>query len=135
MTNFKKKIIFFLVIFFSTSSVLFAEVLKDIQIKGNKRVSDESIKMFSNTKIGDNINSNKLNEILKNIYDTNFFGDVRVSFKDSVLVIFVEENPLVESVIIKGPKSKTLIGELKKKLKVKSRSSYNETLFLTDKKI
>ena len=134
MTNFKKKIIFFLVIFFSTSSVLFAEVLKDIQIKGNKRVSDESIKMFSNTKIGDNINSNKLNEILKNIYDTNFFGDVRVSFKDSVLVIFVEENPLVESVIIKGPKSKTLIGELKKKLKVKSRSSYNETLFLTDKK-
>ena len=134
MTNFKKKIIFFLIIFFSTSSVLFAEVLKDIQIKGNKRVSDESIKMFSNTKIGDNINSNKLNEILKNIYDTNFFGDVRVSFKDSVLVIFVEENPLVESVIIKGPKSKTLIGELKKKLKVKSRSSYNETLFLTDKK-
>ena len=134
MTNLKKKIIFFLIIFFSTSSVLFAEVLKDIQIKGNKRVSDESIKMFSNTKIGDNINSNKLNEILKNIYDTNFFGDVRVSFKDSVLVIFVEENPLVESVIIKGPKSKTLIGELKKKLKVKSRSSYNETLFLTDKK-
>ena len=134
MTNFKKKIIFFLIIFFSTSSVLFAEVLKDIKIKGNKRVSDESIKMFSNTKIGDNINSNKLNEILKNIYDTNFFGDVRVSFKDSVLVIFVEENPLVESVIIKGPKSKTLIGELKKKLKVKSRSSYNETLFLTDKK-
>ena len=134
MTNFKKKIIFFLIIFFSTSSILFAEVLKDIQIKGNKRVSDESIKMFSNTKIGDNINSNKLNEILKNIYDTNFFGDVRVSFKDSVLVIFVEENPLVESVIIKGPKSKTLIGELKKKLKVKSRSSYNETLFLTDKK-
>ena len=134
MTNFKKKIIFFLIIFFSTSSMLFADVLKEIQIKGNKRVSDESIKMFSNTKIGDNINSNKLNEILKNIYDTNFFGDVRVSFKDNVLVIFVEENSLVENVIIKGPKSKTLISELKKKLKVKSRSSYNEILFLADKK-
>ena len=134
MTNLKKKIIFFLIIFFSTSSIVFAEVLKEIQIKGNKRVSDESIKMFSNTKIGDNINSNKLNEILKNVYDSNFFGDVRVSFKDNVLVIFVEENSLVENVIIKGPKSKTLISDLKKKLKVKSRSSYNEILFLADKK-
>ena len=134
MTNLKKKIIFFLIIFFSTSSIVFAEVLKEIQIKGNQRVSDESIKMFSNTKIGDNINSNKLNEILKNVYDSNFFGDVRVSFKDNVLVIFVEENSLVENVIIKGPKSKTLISDLKKKLKVKSRSSYNEILFLADKK-
>ena len=134
MTNLKKKIIFFLIIFYSTSSIVFAEVLKEIQIKGNQRVSDESIKMFSNTKIGDNINSNKLNEILKNVYDSNFFGDVRVSFKDNVLVIFVEENSLVENVIIKGPKSKTLISDLKKKLKVKSRSSYNEILFLADKK-
>jgi len=134
MIDLKKKIIFFLIIFFSTSSVLFAEVLKEIQIKGNKRVSDESIKMFSNTKIGDDINNNKLNEILKNVYDSNFFEDVKVSFKDNILVIFVEENSLVENVIIKGPKSKTLIGELKKKLKVKSRSSYNEILFLADKK-
>ncbi len=134
MTNLKKKIIFFLIIFFSTSSIVFAEVLKEIQIKGNQRVSDESIKMFSNTKIGDNISSDKLNEILKNVYDSNFFEDVRVSFKDNVLVIFVEENSLVENVIIKGPKSKTLISDLKKKLKVKSRSSYNEILFLADKK-
>ena len=55
MTNLKKKIIFFLIIFFSTSSIVFAEVLKEIQIKGNQRVSDESIKMFSNTKIGDKL--------------------------------------------------------------------------------
>ena len=65
--------------------------------------------MFSNINIGDDIDNNDLNQILKNIYDTNFFEDVKVSIKNNILTIFVEESPLVENVEIKGPKSKTLI--------------------------
>ena len=90
--------------------------------------------MFSNINIGDDIDQNDLNQILKNIYDSNFFEDVKVSLKDNILTIFVEESSLVENVIIKGLKSKTLIDDLKKNLKVKSRTSYNEILFLEDKK-
>ena len=64
-----------------------------------------------------------------------FLNNVKVTFKNNILTIFVEESSLVENVIIKGPKSKTLISDLKKNLKVKSRTSYNEILFLEDKKI
>ena len=134
MIYFKKKIFFLIIIFFSISSSSFSEIVKDIKVKGNKRVSDKSIEMFSNINIGDNVDQDELNQILKKVYDSNFFKDVKVTLKDSILTIFVEESSLVENVIIKGLKSKTLIDDLKKNLKVKSRTSYNEIFFLEDKK-
>ena len=134
MTYIKKKIFFLTIIFFSISSVSFSEIVKDIKVEGNKRVSDKSIEMFSNINIGDDIDQDELNQILKNVYDSNFFDDVKVTLKDNILIIFVEESSLVENVTIKGPKSKTLISDLEKIIKVKSRASYNEILFLEDKK-
>ncbi len=134
MTYFKKKIFYLIIIFFSFSSISFSEIVNEIKVKGNERVSDESIEMFSNINIGDNVDQEKLNQILKNVYDSNFFDDVKVDLKDNILTIFVEESSFVENVIIKGPKSKTLISDLEKILKVKSRTSYNEILFLADKK-
>ena len=134
MINFKKIISLSLTIFFSTCSILFAEIINEIQVKGNDRVSDKSIMMFSNINIGDDIDNDDLNQILKNVYDSNFFKNVKITFENNILIILVEENSLVESVTINGPKSKTLIKELEKRLKVKSRTSYNEILFLEDKK-
>ena len=134
MINFLKKIFLSFIIFFSLSSILFAEIVKEFQINGNNRVSDKSIEMFSSVNIGDDIDKDDLNQILKNVYDSGFFKNVNINFKNNILMIFVEENSLVENVTIEGPKSKTLIDELKKNLKVKSRSSYNEIQLLDDKK-
>ena len=134
MKKLNKKILLFVLIFFSIYSFSFAEIIKKIEINGNERVSNETIEMFSKITVGDNIDQDDLNKILKNVYDSNFFTNVKVTFEDNVLIIFVKESSLVENVIIKGPKSKTLIKDLKKNLKVKSRTSYNEILFLQDKK-
>ena len=134
MIYFKNKIFFLIIVFFSISSAAFSEIINNIKVEGNKRVSDKSIEMFSNINIGDDVDQDELNQILKNVYDSNFFNDVKVTLQDNVLTIFVEESSLVENVIIKGPKSKTLISDLEKNLKVKSRTSYNEILFLEDKK-
>ena len=134
MKNFNKKITITIFLFFLFNSVATGEVVNEFQINGNERVSKDSIKMFSNINVGDDINKNDLNEILKNIYDTNFFEDVKVSLKNNILSIIVKENPVVENVSIKGLKSKTLTKELEKPLKVKSRSSYNEFLLIEDKK-
>tara|TARA_B100000886_G_scaffold337630_1_gene298758 strand:- start:1655 stop:3898 length:2244 start_codon:yes stop_codon:yes gene_type:complete len=134
MKKFNTKIVLFLFIFFSIYSFSLAEIVKKIEINGNERVSKRSIEMFSKINVGDDIKKDDLNKILKNVYDSNFFSNVKVNFKDNTLIIFVEESSLVENVTIKGPKSKTLIKDLKKDLKVKSRTSYNEILFLEDKK-
>ena len=134
MKKFNINIALSLLIFFSIYSFSQAEIVKKIEINGNERVSSQSIEMFSKINVGDDIKKDDLNKILKNVYDSNFFSNVEVNFKDNTLIIFVEESSLVENVIIKGPKSKTLIKDLKKNLKVKSRTSYNEISFLEDKK-
>ena len=94
----------------------------------------KQLKCLAKKNIGENIDDKDLNEILKRIYDSTFFEDVKVSIKENTLKIVVLENPLVENVEIKGPKAKKIVEELKKNLQVKARTSYNEISFLKDKK-
>ncbi len=129
------RILLFIALFiFSFLSKSLAEVVKEFKVQGNERIPIETIKMFSNVDIGDDLNENDLNDILKNVYESNFFKDVNVSINNNILLVVVEENPLVENVNIIGPKAKRIIADIRKNLEVKSRSSYNEILFLEDKK-
>ena len=61
---------FIVLIFFSQFSI--AQIVKNIEISGNKRIPDETIIMFSSVNVNDEINDNKLNEILKDLYDSSF---------------------------------------------------------------
>ncbi len=111
-----------------------AEIINQIEIKGNERIADETILMFSKINLGDDISDNDLNNILKTLYDTNFFKNVTVSINNKILKIIIEENPIIENIIYNGIKSKTLKEEITKNLQLKSRSSYNEILLIEDKK-
>ena len=124
-------IIFFIILSFTTFTK--AEIIKKIEVIGNERIPDETIKMFSNINIGDDIDDSRLNDILKNIYNSDFFSDVNVSLKENNLIIKVVESSLVENVNITGPKAKKIIEKLKKILLVKARKSYNEILIIEDK--
>ena len=106
MSDFFKKITVLLILkFLFTSSISSAEIIKKIEIQGNERISSETIKMFSKTFIGDDVSENDLNNILKDVYESSFFKDVKVSINNNILSIRVIENPLVENVEIKGPKT------------------------------
>ena len=110
-----------------------AEIIDEIQIEGNERIADETILMFSKTKLGDDIYENDLNDLLKNLYNTNFFKNVVVNINNKILKIIVEENPIIENITFNGIKSNTLKDEITKNLKLKARSSYNEILLIEDK--
>ena len=130
--HFKLLLISFL--FYLSLTPLFAEVVEKIEIQGNERISKETILLFSKTNIKDDLNSNDINEILKSLYDSNFFQDVSVQFKSKILTILVDENPIIENITYNGIKSKTLKEKITKDLKLLSRSSYNEILLNEDKK-
>ena len=66
------KIYTFLFILFCSS--LSAEILNKIEVKGNQRVSPETIKMFADVSIGEDFDSSDFNTTLKNLYDSNFFN-------------------------------------------------------------
>ena len=99
---FKINLCFFF-IFFST--ICFAEIIKNININGNKRISNESIIVFGDIKVNANYSESDLNFILKNLYETNFFNEVKLNIKNNTLNIDLIENPIIESLEINGIKS------------------------------
>ena len=134
MKHFYKNIFLILTFLVFVPKFSYSEIINKIEISGNDRISSETIKMFTKINIGENIDDKDVNEILKRIYESTFFEDVKVSIKENILKIVVLENPLVENVEIKGPKAKKIVEELKKNLQVKARTSYNEISFSKDKK-
>ena len=106
----KKLSIFFLylsLIIFFTIKVSFAnsQIIKKINIDGNQRISDETIKLFSDIKINEKISNDKLNAILKNLYESNFFETVSVNFIDETIFIKVVEAPIIDVVEYRGIKA------------------------------
>jgi outer membrane protein insertion porin family len=116
---------FFLILFFF-SSYAFSNVLNKIEIIGNDRISDETIKLFISVDINDEINDFKLNEILKELYETDYFKDVSVQFENQILTIMIQENPIIENISYNGIKSNRILEIIKKGTLIKQRSSYNE---------
>ena len=132
-------IIIFLLNFFIYKSA-FSEIIKNFDIKGNFRVSNETVIMFSNLKIGDNVTKNDLNEALKNLYYTDYFKDVSISLEDGYLKIVLIENPIIQSVEIKGVKQNNIKFIIPDKKKfplieiiqlIPEKTSYFETILIT----
>ena len=120
-------------LFFISFNYSNAEILKNIIVKGNDRVSNETIIVFTSAKIGEEINTVRLNEIVNNLYDTNFFESISTTFDNQELVITVKENPIINTIQFKGIKSKTLIEKISKNLELKPRSSFNLFILENDR--
>ena len=97
-----KIIVASLFLFFLNITYSFSEIIKKIEISGNERVNKETIKIFGGISIGEELNTNKLNEIIKKLYETNFFENIEINFENSILKVFVKENLIVQNLIIQG---------------------------------
>ncbi len=131
--NFKLIFIIFLYSLFSINLVN-SEIVKNIEVVGNDRISNETIKTFANVQINQDLNISNINSILKDLYDTNFFKDVSVLIKNNILTINVIENPIINEIKYEGIKSKRIKEMIFKNTVLKSRSSYNEFFVSEDKK-
>ena len=120
-------------IFLFISSQAFSDIVNEIKITGNDRISDETIKLFISVNTQEKISDVKLNNIINDLYETNFFKNISVKFEDQILLINVIENPIIENILYKGIKSKRILEIIKQETAIKQRSSYNESLIKKDK--
>ena len=127
--------LFFKIIFISSILInsSFAEIIKEIKILGNERITSDTIKIFTTVKTNDNIDENKVNFILKELYETGFFKNVNVEFKNNILEINVVENPIIQEIRYEGIKAQKIRNVILSDLKLKSRSSFNEIFLNQDK--
>ena len=109
-----------------------AELIKEIKITGNDRISDETILMFSKININDDINNSDLNNILKILYETNFFKNISINFTNNILEIKIKENPIIQNIVYEGIKSNKIKDLIVKNSKLKSRSSFDELILKND---
>ena len=103
-----------------------SQVINQIKIEGNKRITDEIILMFSGIDVGKDVTSSSINKVIKNLYETNFFNNVSVVLEDNLVLIIVDEAPLIDKIVFSGLKAKKIENKIRDNLKLKSRSSYNE---------
>jgi outer membrane protein insertion porin family len=118
---------------FFFNSIAHSIVIQKIIIVGNDRITDETIRMFADVNTGKNIIDTNLNEILKSLYNTNFFKDVSVEIIQDTLRIKVVEAPIINKIEIKGVKAKKNLKLIEQNLIMKSRSSFNEYLLAKEK--
>jgi len=123
---------FFVLLFLNNT---FAQIIEKIEVTGNERVSSETIIMFTGTKVNDQFNETISNEVLKNLYNSNFFEDISIKFNKGLLTINVTELPIIDQINFTGLKAKKYEDIIKKNISLKSRSSFNEILVIEDKNL
>ena len=122
----------FLIIFFILSSPLKSEIVENIVINGNKRVSDETIKIYGEINNITEYSQNNANQILKNLYETGFFENIEISFKNKNLIVNVKEYPIVNQLIIVGEKTKKFEDQIREIILTKEKKSFNKSNLAKD---
>ena len=131
---------FFYILFifiFNPLTVNFAnsQILKKIDVNGNDRLSDETIILFSELNINENIDSIKINDTFKKIFSTNYVKDLNITFENGILTINVIENSIIQTIEIVGIKNKSLLSELKKITKKFEKYPYIESNIIEQKNL
>ena len=119
-------------IFLFLANLVIAKPINELIIKGNERISSETIKVFSGFNKGDDVNQNDLNDIIKSLYETNFFENVTIEIVNKNLIITVKENPIIQEVVIEGIKKESLKNQIYETLILKNKSSYVDYLAKND---
>ncbi len=128
----RKLLILFIVSLTFFSSVKAANFEK-IQINGNKRISDETVKIYGKIDANKtNYDERELDIILKNLYETNFFEDVTIEIVNKVLKINLKEYPFINQIIIVGENSKKYKDQIKKIIRSKEKRSFVKSFLIND---
>ena len=121
-------ILFLTFVFFSSK----AEIIENIKISGNERISEETIKVYGDFKLKQNLNERDLDNILKNLFSTNFFEDIKINLKNNTLFVEVKEYPVINQILIFGETSKRLRDQLKEIISIKENKAFIQSNVFKD---
>jgi len=132
MIKIKKIFLVFALFFIVFGSVSKAEIVKKIDIKGNDRVSSETIVIFGDIFLGEDYTSSDINILIKKLYDTSFFSNISVTLKDGKLSITVEENPIINTITFKGEKADKYQKAITELITLREKTSFLKSYIKSD---
>ncbi len=99
------KISLFISLFLSIQS--FAETINKIEFSGLNVIPKSTLITNLSVKVGDEYTAETSNEIIKVLFETGNFSDIKVENNDSALLITLVENPHIKSINIETEKDFT----------------------------
>ena len=103
------KIFATLVLFlFAFSNISNSETINSVEVRGNERISKETIVVFGDISLGKNYEINDINILIKKLYETTFFSDISVVLENNKLSIAVKENPIIKTIVFDGEQANKL---------------------------
>ena len=121
------KLISILLLIVSLSFNAKAVVINDIIVNNNDRITLNTIKTYGIIKIGNDYSTDDINNILKNLYETNFFQDVSLKINNNTLIIDVVENKLIQKISVNGIKSSRIQEAILESLSLRSKAPFIES--------
>ena len=101
-----------------------SEIIKNVDVKNNIRISKETIITYGKIELNKNYENKDLDKIIKRLFDTNFFKNLSLSLEDNTLTVYVEENKIIQTVFVEGVKSNTIKESILKNLFSKDKSPF-----------
>ncbi len=115
-----------LIYFVISINFVLANEINSLNVSGNQRISKETIQVLGAIEFNKEYTSENINQILKNLYSSDFFEDIKIEVKDKTLSIKVKENPIIQNVIITGIKKEEFKNKLLETISLKNRSSFTD---------
>ncbi|MFW8564685.1 outer membrane protein assembly factor BamA [Orrella sp. 11846] len=79
-------------------------VVKDIRVEGIQRTEAGTVFAYVPVKVGERFTEEMATETIRDLYATGFFNDVQISTDNNVVVVRVQERPVIASVSFSGMK-------------------------------
>ena len=132
MKKIRNIIISFFILFFSINSNSYSEVVTEVQVEGNSRITLETIKIFGDIVEGKDYDTDGINQIIKKLYDSTFFSTISISLENGLLTLKLEENPIINSIVFKGEKANKYKETISELLTLREKTSYRSSFIKSD---
>ncbi len=109
-----------------------APIVSDVRVDGVQRIESDTVRSYLSLTKGDAATPAKLNECVKSLFATGFFSDVHVALAEgNVLVVTVQENPVINRVVFEGNHAIEQ-KDLEKEIQLKARQVYTKSRVKSD---
>jgi outer membrane protein insertion porin family len=91
-------------------------IVRDIQVDGIQRTEPGTIFSYIPVKVGEQFTEDMATEAVRQLFSTGFFKDVRIDTRGDVVVVVVQERPVIASLAFTGMRefdSKTILDSLR----------------------
>src|SRR5690554_201550 len=101
-----RKLVVGAVLFGAGSSLVAADtfVVDDIRVRGLQRVALGAALTYIPVRAGDEVDQERIRDVIRELYSSSHFDDIRVERDGDSLVIVVRERPTISSIELKGNK-------------------------------